>query len=104
MCIVDRRLILQAKLEEILGRKNVYYQPPENLRMQYPAIVYNLDDVEVNYADNLAYYRQRTYEVTLIIRDPDSGVTDKLLDLPYCSFSRTSVVDHLYHYYYSLSF
>ena len=34
------RLELQSKLEEILGSRQVYYQPPETVKMEYPAIVY----------------------------------------------------------------
>ena len=34
------RLDLQALLEDLLGSRNVYYQPPESVKMNYPAIVY----------------------------------------------------------------
>ena len=35
------RIKLQAKLEELLGSRNVYYQPPETLKIEYPAIIYS---------------------------------------------------------------
>ena len=38
------RLDLQALLEDLLGSRNVYYQPPESDKMNYPAIVYALED------------------------------------------------------------
>ena len=37
---MDKRQTLQSELEAILGSRNVYYQPPANLKMQYPAIRY----------------------------------------------------------------
>ena len=40
------RLDLQTFLEELLESKNVYFQPPESVKMKYPAIVYALDDIE----------------------------------------------------------
>ena len=47
------RLTLQIKLEDLLGSKHVYYQPPENLKMEYPAIRYSKSDEEDIYANNL---------------------------------------------------
>ena len=44
------RLDLQTFLEEILESRNVYFQPPESVKMKYPAIVYALDDIENVYA------------------------------------------------------
>lgn len=41
------RLNLQTFLEEILESRNVYFQPPESVKMKYPAIVYALDDIEM---------------------------------------------------------
>ena len=37
--MADRKA-LQADLEQLIGSRNVYYQPPENVKMNYPAIVY----------------------------------------------------------------
>ena len=34
------RLELHALLVELLGSTNVYYEPPETLKMSYPAIRY----------------------------------------------------------------
>ena len=38
------RLDLQKLLVELLGSDNVYFQPPPSVQMNYPAIVYKLDD------------------------------------------------------------
>ena len=49
------RVELQAYLEKILGSENVYYQPPSNVKMEYPAIKYDLNDVYKSYAGDKVY-------------------------------------------------
>ena len=39
------RLELDEELVKILGSKNVYFQPPESLKLNYPAIVYSLSNI-----------------------------------------------------------
>ena len=51
------RLELQSKFEELLGSRNVYYQPPESIKMSYTAIKYSISDVDVRHADDPAYSR-----------------------------------------------
>ena len=51
-----QRLILQSALEAILGSRNVYFQPPSGFQMQYPCIVYTLDNDFVARADNKIYH------------------------------------------------
>lgn len=91
------RLELHAILEDILGSSNVYFQPPESTKIQYPAIVYNVDNVFDFFADNRKYIYERGYMVTYIDWDPDSEVLAKLLNLPMCSFVRHYEADNLNH-------
>ena len=44
---------LQTKLEELLGNRNVYYQPPESVKIEYPAIVYSKIRIDTRSADNI---------------------------------------------------
>lgn len=94
----NRRLGLQAKLEEILGSSNVYFQPPDDSRMIYPCLVFEINGDDRKAADNLAYSWMPRYQVTFIRPgDPDSPVIQKLVELPLCSFSRhfsTSGLNH----------
>ena len=46
MTTTERRLELHEILCTILGSRNVYFQPPESIKMNYPAIVYGLDDMQ----------------------------------------------------------
>ena len=91
------RLNLQTELETILGSRNVYFQPPSSVRMQYPAIIYSRKDIEKRSANDCAYRKLPSYEVILIDKNPDSKFVDKILDLPYCSFDRHYESDNLNH-------
>lgn len=88
---------MQTTLEEMLGNRNVYYQPPENLKMNYPAIRYTKSDISSEYADDRTYKNMTRYELIVIDKNPDNPVIDKLLELPYCSFERHYKSDNLNH-------
>ena len=51
----NRRLLLHEIFCEILGTRNAYFQPPESVKMNYPAIVYGLDSIENTYANDGVY-------------------------------------------------
>ena len=88
---------MQTTLEEMLGNRNVYYQPPENLKMNYPAIRYKKSKIDSNYADDTTYNNTKRYELIVIDKMPDNPVIDRLLELPYCSFDRHYESDNLNH-------
>ena len=91
------RLNLQTKLEELLGSRHVYYQPPENLKMEYPAIRYSKSDMEDIYANNIKYISRDVYDLVVIDKKPDNPVIKKLLELPYSEFDMLYVADGLNH-------
>jgi len=86
-----------AILVDILGSPNVYFQPPDDSRMQYPCLVYELEDVATQHADNGPYSMHDRYQVTFIRQKPDSPVKRKLLGLPLSSFSRHFATSGLNH-------
>lgn len=96
---MKNRLDLQKKFEDILGSKNVYFQPPEGLKMKYPAIRYNLDDIDKMSGDNIAYRKTNRYNVIVISDDPDKNIelVNKILDLPLSSYDRHYVSNNLNH-------
>lgn len=98
------RLELQAKLEEALGSKNVYYQPPENVKLSYPAIVYGLSGMSRKHADDKEYIRRLRYEITVIDKRPFNSAIDKILKFPYSYYDRPYKADNLYHDAISLYF
>lgn len=98
------RLTLQTFLENLLGSENVYFQPPTNIRMEYPAIRYVLSDINNDYADDTVYNQNRGYDVTLIDYDPDSEFVNILNNIPYCKFSRFYAADGLNHWVFKLTY
>lgn len=88
---------LQNKLEELLGSKNVYYQPPETIKMNYPAIRYVKSNFSTRYANNHIYSKMTRYEIIVIAKRPDDPVIDKLMELPYCSYDRHYISENLHH-------
>ena len=101
---MERRLKLQAILEELLGADNVYFQPPESLRIEYPCIIYRWDTGDTQFADDEPYIFMRRYQITVIDRNPDSAIPDKIRNLPRCIMDRTYVSDNLNHYIFNIYF
>lgn len=95
---------LYTILTALLGSSNVYYQPPESIKMRYPAIVYSRSNMKNEFADNGIYSRLNAYEITVVERNADSVIPDKLIALPYCKFDRAFVSDNLYHNVFTLYF
>lgn len=93
----ERREEFQQLLEELLGTKNAYFQPPNNIQMVYPCIVYHRDRSDDEFADNIPYMNKKRYLVTLISRDPDDPLWDKIKALPMCRFSRHFTANNLNH-------
>lgn len=98
------RLDLHEILKDVLGSKHVYFQPPEDLQLIYPCIVYNRDFVDEKSADNIKYIHKRRYQVTVIGRNPDSDILEKMEALPLCTYQRFFAVEHLNHDVYNLFF
>lgn len=96
------RLALQRLLESAPGVEAVYFQPPNNLTMRYPCIVYSRSQADTIFADNNPYRHVKRYTVTLIARDPDSHIYDFLAALPLCRFDRHFTNDGLNHDSFSL--
>lgn len=95
---MSSRLNLQAKLEELMGNRNVYYDPPSNVNMQYDAIRYSLSTPDIHYADNKKYNLTNCYELIVISRRSDPEVVGKILELPYTTPGKPYVSDNLHHY------
>ena len=88
---------LQELLEKLFECRHVYYQPPDNLTMEYPAIRYSLSDIDSKYANNKMYVGMKCYDIVVKDKDEDNPVIEKLLELPYASFNRHYVSDNLNH-------
>ena len=95
--LVNRSQEMQAMFEELLGSRNVYYNPPASVKMNYDAIVFNRSRINNRFANDYIYHQSYEYEITTITTDPDAPIIDKISKLPGCSFDRSFVSDNLYH-------
>lgn len=71
---------LNEKFCELLGTRNVYFQPPASVRMKYPCIRYAKKGNVANHANNKVYKATNRYDGVYIDYDPDSDIPDKLLE------------------------
>jgi hypothetical protein len=101
---MDRRLELQTLLSGIPGVTKAYFQEPPADMMEYPCIVYGLDDRDTSFADNNPYRSAKRYQVTIIDKNPDSPIPDVVAALPLSSFSRRFVANKLNHEVFNLYF
>jgi len=101
---MGQRLELHDILKELLGSDHVYFQPPPSVQMEYPCIVYRRDYEVKRFADDMPYSRVKRYQVTVIDRNPDSEVPDKVSQLPRSSFERSYTADNLNHDVFRLFF
>jgi hypothetical protein len=88
---------LNEILVTILGSSNVYFQPPENVKLTYPCIIYVRDDIQVLRASNVLHKISKKYTITLIGNDVDTDLPERLLELETVSFDRRYIKDGLVH-------
>ena len=91
------RLELHSKLVDILGSSNVYFQPPENIKLKYPCIIYEREGKTIRFANNDDYLARMRYKITVVDKNPDSELPDKVDKLPFCQMSTHFVSDNLNH-------
>ena len=96
------RLDLQDKLEELNENRNVYFQPPSNIQMNYPAIKYEIDRIDTKFANDSSYIRNKRYTITVISKNAKPEIIDKLLDLPMCTLDRSYQSDNLNHFVFTI--
>ena len=96
--MLPNRLELRKKLRTVLGNDNTYFQPPENVKMSYPCVVYSFEDFIQRYANNRVYQYDRRYTVTFISYDPDNLYYEGMINnFDHVEFDRRFVADNLYH-------
>jgi hypothetical protein len=98
-----KRVDIQEKFKFLLGSNNVYYQPPANLKMKYPAIVYSLDGLDVKRFDNTRLINKNCFSVTHIYRNESENLVETMLkNFEYISFDNRSIVDGIYNDHYTI--
>lgn len=90
------------RLQSIAPYYRIYFQPPSDIKMAYPAIVYELDRVVKKRADNRSYLQNRRYQVKLITKNPDDPVFDALASLVHSEFERHYTLESLNHFVFNI--
>lgn len=85
-------------LQKAVNHNRVYFQPPENLKIGYPAVVFHLSKVKLDHADDVPYKGAREYSVTLISKEPEPEVLDEILKIPYTTLDTTYISDGMNHF------
>ena len=99
---MGKRTDLHVILKTILGSDYVYFQPPASVKMNYPCIRYTYGSGNTIYADDSPYKFKKSYQVTVIVKDPDSVIPEKIGTLPLCRFDRPFTAENLHHFVYNL--
>jgi len=97
-----KRLELHELLVSILGSRNVYFQPPENVKINYPAIIYSRVKINNKYANNLVYNQQCVYQIVVVDKDPDSIISESISKILTISHENNFTKDGLHHDVYRL--
>lgn len=103
--MVSSRQELSAEFKRILGpySSNVYFQPPESIKLSYPCIIYEMEPYDVTKADNKSYIIHEVYSATLITKQPDTGYGKEILQIETANPETIFVNDNLYHYVYKIT-
>lgn len=89
-------------LRQAVQHDRVYFQPPENLKIGYPAVVFHLSKIEIDRASDVPYKGAKEYSVTLITKDPEPDVIDEILKIPYSSLDTTYISDGMNHFVFTV--
>ncbi len=105
--MAGNRLDLHNIFIDFLGTRGapvsrVYFQPPATIKMEYPCIIYKRYNRKDFFSNDRVYLGMQQYLVTIVDKNPDSLIPDKILTLPYCSYSTHFAVDGLNHDVYTL--
>jgi hypothetical protein len=96
------RLQLHQLLETFVP--NVYFQPPTNVQLKYPCIIYKRDFADTKFADNNPYDHMLRYMIMIIDPNPDSEIPSKVAAMPLSLFNRFYTADNLNHDVYNVYF
>jgi hypothetical protein len=94
---MDHRIEFHNEMKQLLGSNNVYFQPPENVKIKYPAIIYSRTRIDTTFANNNGYKLDHAYQVVYVHSNPDDPLIDQLALFPTARFQREYTSDNLYH-------
>lgn len=99
---MTRRQQLHTELKA-LGLTNVYFQPPENVKLIFPCLIYKIARFRPEYADDRPYAMSKRYNLLYITKDPDDLMPDTLAEaFPTIIHNTSYVNDTMYHHSFDL--
>lgn len=101
---MENRLELHNLLVNILGTNNVYYQPPESFKMNYPCFRYSVENIPAQYANDNPYKTNERYLVIYMTRDADSNLPKNLSKTKGFSYDRYYAADNIHHHVFTYTF
>ena len=93
----EKRQELHAKMVALLGSKYVYFQPPQNVQLHYPAIIYRREQIDNTSANNDIYMQKIRYEVVVVDSDPTSEIVEKMSKFEHARHTNTYASDGMNH-------
>ena len=98
---MPKQLDFQKELLNIC--EHVYFQPPSNIKLEYPCIIYNYARGKDYWANNAIYEPIDCYDITIIDKNPNSELIDLVRsNFSYCSFDRSFRSDNLNHFTFTI--
>lgn len=101
---MERRLMLHNLLIDAYRRAYpkvekppIYFQPPSNMKMTYPCIIYSRDSADTKFANNNIWRYTQRYQIIIIDQNPDTPLFDEIKQFSMCLFERHYVADNLNH-------
>lgn len=79
MNMLEKRKQLHQKLK--MACNNVYFNPPANVKMQFPCIIYHSATTSSEFALNGRYLTAYSYRIEVLDTNADSPVVDKILNI-----------------------
>lgn len=77
---------------------NIYFTPPEDQLLKYPACVVVREDFNLQKANNKPYMTNMGYKITYMSKDSSDNIFTKITSLfRFASFRAEYKVDGLYH-------
>lgn len=106
--LVEGRLKLHTILTDIMKKYSsdarVFFKPDSNVKLKYPCIIYTREGDQSRHADNMRYFNNTSFQITVIDRDSDSEIVNDILNtLVTSKRSNEFVSDGLYHYIITIS-
>ena len=96
--IKAKRAKLHKDIQTLVGDSvKVYFEPVENVKMEYPCVIYRRTRRLHKWALNVKYLDNTEYDIIYVTEDPDDDVVTELLKLNMSSYDRRYVTNSMYH-------